>query len=370
MRWKKGLVLGAILMVVTPAIAVLQVSPAFAAQITGRTLTLQEGVAGFGGSTPGEAVNHKFDFTIPSGTAIGSILFEYCTSASVDTCVLPTGVDTDSATLGTTSGWATGASLVTGSPSAGLGKPYLSKAAASGAGAVSVILQGVDNPTAANETFFVRISTYVATDATGTPIDEGTVAASTAEPIILTGTMPESLIFCTGGTVTLNCLSTTTASINFDQLFSPLDTATATSQMAASTNASSGYVITVNGDTLTSGGNTIAPMATATTSTTGIGQFGMNLVLNTITDAGSNPLGLDVSPSSDATDLKANPTADYATADTFKYLDGDTVAQSDDGGLGPTNSQIYTASYIVNVPGNQPAGTYVATLTYICTASY
>ena len=49
-------------------------------------------------------------------------------------------------------------------------------------------------------TFFVRISTFNSFDATGSPIDRGTVAASTADPIELSGVMPESLVFCTGAT--------------------------------------------------------------------------------------------------------------------------------------------------------------------------
>ena len=54
----------------------------------------------------------------------------------------------------------------------------------------------------------------------------------------------------------------------------------------------------------------------------------------------------------------------------FKFLSNDAVAKSDNGGAGPTNSQIYTASYIVNVAGGQLAGTYTATLTYICTSTF
>jgi hypothetical protein len=104
----------------------------------------------------------------------------------------------------------------------------------------------------------------------------------------------------------------------------------------------------------------------------------MNLRLNTSAAApGFNPLytsptlSADIAPASNAADLRAKPTAGFNTSDSFMFPAGGSIAQSNDGGtLGPTNSQIYTANYIVNVTGAQPAGTYATTLTYICTATF
>jgi len=56
--------------------------------------------------------------------------------------------------------------------------------------------------------------------------------------------------------------------------------------------------------------------------------------------------------------------------DNFKFASGDPVADSANGGLGPTDAQIFTVTYIVNVTGSQPAGTYTATFTYICTPTF
>lgn len=342
-----------------------------AAQITNRSLTLQAGAGGDGGSEAGGVVNHLFSFTLPTTGTVGSIKFEYCTTASVAACVTPTGLSTTSATLGAETG-ATGFSIVNTTN----GAPYLTRTAAGITGplAVTYRLDSVTNPTAVNQSFFVRISTYASTDTTGASTDTGSVTASTAEPIVLTGTMPESLIFCTGATIATtsgipDCTTATAGSIAFNQLFSPTDTATAQSQMAASTNASFGYVITVNGSTLTSGVNTIDPVTTPTASTKGVGQFGMNLVLNT-TASSTVAVGANVAPAPDGVDLKGEPTTDYNTADLFKFNSGDTIASSTNGGLGPTNSQIFTVGYIVNVPGNQTAGTYTTTLTYICTPTF
>ncbi|MDN5275389.1 MAG: exported protein of unknown function [Candidatus Saccharibacteria bacterium] len=368
------------ILVAATVTTILQPKMVSAAQITSRSLTLQSGTGDAnsdgiidGGAKAGGLVNHLFQFTLPSSTSLGSIKFEYCTIASVDACVTPTGLVTTTASLGSEAG-ATGFSIV----NTANGAPYLTRtASAVTPGAVSYRLNSITNPTTENKTFFVRISTYTSTNATTGLIDTGSVAASTSRDIILSGVMPESLIFCTGGDISVNgggipdCTTATSGAIQFNQLFSPTDTATAKSQLAASTNAGSGYVITVNGPTLTSGVNTIPAMSTAATGSKGVGQFGMNLKLNT-TATSTTPVGAEIAPTSNAgLSLRGQALGDYSTVDTFKFGSGESVANSAFGGSGgPTNAQIYTASYIVNVSGSQPAGTYSTTLTYICTASF
>jgi hypothetical protein len=346
-----------------------------AAQITTRSLTLQAG-ASSGGSKPGGVVKHRFDFTIPSSTSVGSIKFTYCTIAA-GVCTTPTGLVTSTATLDAQSG-ATGFTLT----NTVNGTPYIKRGAAAviaGPVPVSYTLGTVTNPTAENYTFFVRISTYASIDGTGTPIDVGNVTAATATQIILTGTMPESLVFCTGAIIALtatvpsvpDCSAPTIGTIAFDQLFSPTDTATATSQMSASTNAGSGYVITVNGPTLTSGSNTISGMATSTTTAKGVSQFGLNLKANTlVTFSQPTGFGFEVAVTSNGTNYRGNAYTGYNTVNSFKFVTGDVVADSTNGGAGGTDAQIFTISYVANVPGSQPAGTYTSTLTYICTPTF
>lgn len=350
-----------------------------AAQIVDRSLTLEAG-ASVGGSAPGGTVNHFYEFTLPGGSDVGSIKFEYCTTAANSTanptCVGPTGLDSSTSTLSAQTG-ATGFTNLTHTSANEL---YISRVSASNVPAnqtASYRLSGVTNPTNPNETFFVRISTYLTTDGTGSPTDTGTVTASTAEPIDLTGTMPESLVFCTGETVSVNgssvpdCSTATPGDITFNKLFSPTDTAIASSQMAASTNAGAGYAITVNGPTMTSGSNTITAMGTADDSLQGVSQFGLNLKANTVAASSSFPASsAEVAPAANATNYRGQASLGYDAADTFKYTSGDVVADSYNGGAGGTDAQIFTASYIVNVPGSQPAGTYTTTLTYICTPTF
>ena len=342
-----------------------------AAQIVNRSVALQTGDTGDGGSKPGGSVKHLVSFTVPTTNDIGSIQFLYCTTAS-GTCATPTGLVTTAATLGFEGPNATGFSIVNTTN----GSPYITRAASSvtGSTALSYRLDSVTNPSTANQMFFIRIATFASTDTTGTPVDTGTVAASTATQIELTGTMPESLIFCTGEEITAtagipDCTSATPGAIQFNQLFSPTDTATATSQMAASTNATNGYSISVTGPTLTSGANTIPAMPAATTGTRGISQFGLNLMANT-TATSTVAVGTDITPISNGTDLRGQPSTGYNTADTFKFVSGESIAASNFNTPGPTNAQIYTSSYIVNVAGSQTAGTYTTTLTYVCTATF
>lgn len=372
------LLMAAVLVTASVASA-FRVDTASAAQITNRTVVLEAGSTDSnldgvtdGGSMAGGVVNHRFNFTIPTNGNLGSIQFLYCTTAS-GTCTTPTGLVTTSATLGDDDDTISGFSIENTTN----GSPYLYRTAAStGAAnvAVSYRLDTITNPTTVNQAFFIRISTFTSEDTTGSAVDTGTVAASTAEQIVLTGTMPESLIFCTGEAISTtngipDCTTATSGAIEFNQLFSPTDTATAVSQMAASTNATTGYTITVSGPTLTSGSNTIPAMSAADTSKKGFGQFGINLMANT-TGASNPAVGADIAPVSNNADLKGQPATGYEVADTFKFASGDTIANSAAGGAGPTNAQIYTASYIVNVTGAQTAGTYTTTLTYVCTATF
>lgn len=367
----RRLALSGILVLATISFA-FQGNTAYAAQITQRSLTL-EGVGVDGGSKPNGVVNHFFQFTVPTtGSAIGSIKFEYCTTATGASCTMPVGLVTTSATLLNEGVNATGFTMVNTTN----GSPYITRTAANPtAGALSYRLGAVTNPTAVNTSFFVRISTYANTTATGTPIDTGTVTASTATAIQLTGTMPESLIFCTGATVGVNgggvpdCTTASAGAVEFNQLFSPTDTATAKSQMAASTNATNGYSITVAGTTLTSGSNTIPAMTATATPVRGTSQFGMNLKANT-TGVSTIAIGNEVAPVSNGTDRRGQASVDYRVVDQFKFGTGNSVAASDFNTPGPTNAQIFTVSYIVNVAGSQIAGSYTSTLTYICTPTF
>ncbi len=324
-----------------------------AATVTSRSLTL--------GSSSGNAVTtHTIAFTIPTSGDVGSIRFQYCDTAYA-ACVTPTGLVTTSATLTAQTG-ETGFSI----NNATNGAPYITRTVASVTGpqAVSYTLSNVTNPTAANTQYWLRITTYETTNVSGGSTDDGVVAFSTGQEITVSGTMPESLVFCVGTSGT-DCGNMTGSTVSLG-VFSPTATSTGTSIMSASTNAGFGYAITLTGTTMTSGANNIPAMGTQTlnstgcvvscTSTTGTSQFG------TIVRANTTPVvGADVTGTGTATG-----SGGYNTADSFRFFTGDTVASV--GSVSRAN--LFTNSYIVNVGGDQAAGIYTATMTYICTATF
>lgn len=228
----------------------------------------------------------------------------------------------------------------------------------------TVQLTNVTNPNTANYQFYVRMTGY--SDSAGsTQVEYGAVAVSTASQVTVTGNMPESLVFCVGTAIVSDCTTISGTTVNLGT-FSPLTTNIGTSVMQASTNAASGYAITINGTTMTSGSNTIPAMGTQTlnstgcspscTSTTGTSQFGTNVRDNTTPNVGANVSGGGT----------AAGFGGYNTVDSFRYFTGDTVASVG----APTQANTFTNSYIVNVGGDQAAGQYTATMTYICTATF
>jgi hypothetical protein len=328
---------------------------ASAAQITARKLTLSSSSAAASNAT----TTYTFNFTVPSSTVLQSLSADICTTAS-GTCTTPTGFLNSSSTLAsqpTNLGDATGWTVNTSTA----GSLRISKSGnvAAPTGAQTVVFGNVQNPTTSNQTFYARISSFSGATWTGA-VDTGVVAGSTASQITLTGTMDESLVFCAGTSITgTNCGTIAGTAVSFGT-FSSASTSSGTSVMAASTNGGTGYAITVNGSTLTctacAGTPTIGALSTQTAASVGSPQFGLNLRSNATPSVGSDPSGSG----------SGTYSANYGTANQYRFVTGDSVATAS----GSTNANTYTASYIVNVPGSQAAGTYTATMNYICTATF
>jgi hypothetical protein len=336
-----------------------------AGQLTSRSAT----VSSSAGAATG--VSYTVGFTLSASQTLGSVKFEICDSPlSTVSCVgtgNSSGASFGSATFGSMSlgsGWSIGSQTGAGAGGTSL---VLTHVAASLSGAAVAVINNVANPTSNNKEYYLRISTYTDTTATAPAYpgtDFGGIALGTAQQITVSGVMPESLIFCVGTSGT-DCTNITGSTVDLGT-FSPTATNFGTSLMSASTNAGSGYIITINGTTLTSGANTITAMGTQSlnssgcapscTSTTGTSQFGSNVRDNATPNVGTNVSGLGT----------ATGFGGYNTVDSFRFFTGDTVASV--GGV--TKSNLFTNSYIVNVGGDQAAGVYSATMTYICTATF
>lgn len=323
-----------------------------AAQISSRSITMSTSAGGATGVTYTLATS-----ALPTtGTAVKSLQIQFCTSPSDGCASAPAGFTSASSTLASqpTGLGAAGWSAETGTD----GSLMIVNASNSTnpSGAVSVVWNGVTNPTATNTTFFGIITTYSNDDFTGA-IDSGSIALSTSTQVQVSLTVDETLTFCAGTSITgQNCA---TISGNFVDLGhgSTTSTATGESVMAASTNGSLGYTISVSGTTLTSGSNTITALSSGGSSTIGNKQFGINLA-----DGNTAPaVGAAVSGTGTGA-----PTANYGTDNNFRFASGNTVASAS----GPTNANTFTVGYIANIDGMTPPGVYNTILTYTATANY
>lgn len=320
--------------------------PATALQITSRKVTL-------GNSAPSTATTYTFDFTTATTSTFQSFEAQICTTAS-GACTTPSGLVTTSSTFNS--------STLSGTWTVNNGTSGSLRATASGASSTTngsarqIVFGAVTNPTATNTTYYARVTLF-SDAAYTTSVDTGTVAASTATAISLSATVDESLTFCTGtsGITTSSCAGATGSSVSFGSL-SPSSTASGASQLGVGTNGLSGFAITVNGATLTSGANTITALASQTASTIGSEQFGLNLRDNATPNIGTDPDGSGT----------AAPTATYNTVDQYRFVTADSVASK-----GSSDQfRRFHASYIVNIDTATEAGNYTAVMTYIATATF
>jgi hypothetical protein len=219
-----------------------------------------------------------------------------------------------------------------------------------------MVFGNVQNPTTANQTFFARITLY-SDNAYTTSVDTGVTAASTTTQISVTASVDEALTFCTGtsGVTSSSCGGATGSTVALGTVATST-TGSGTSQMGVTTNAGSGYAITINGTTLTSGSNTITALASQTASTQGSSQFGVNLRSNTTPSIGTDPSGSGT----------ANPSANYNTVNQYRFVTGDSVASKGS----QDDFRLFTVSYIANIANTTAPGSYSTTITYICTPTF
>jgi hypothetical protein len=124
--------------------------------------------------------------------------------------------------------------------------------------------------------------------------------------------------------------------------------------LAISTNAPSGYNISVRGATLTSqqsATNTITAIgAVAASSTPGSEQYGIRATVSGGTGAVIN--------------------STYASASSYGYNGTATTSATFATGSGSTNTSTYSLRYLANIGGTTEAGTYVSNMVFVATANF
>jgi hypothetical protein len=211
------------------------------------------------------------------------------------------------------------------------------------------------NPAEAG-TYYVRVYIFSTVDASGPATEDGGIAIAITGGLSVSAVVPPYLKFCSGVTVKHNDCSTATDHLLNLGNFTTAKASAGSSQFLVATNAGNGYTISVHGTTLTSGNNTIKPLASPKSSVPGNSQFGMNLMANASPEVGADP-------TSTGSGKIANG---YGLPNFFMYNDGDVVVSSGT----VSENQTFTASYLVNISKDDPPGLYATTLTYICLANF
>ena len=312
--------------------------------------------------TPGVTTRYTVSLTynnqaVPS-TTVGSLDLLFCNDPiPTDPCDPPAGLNVSNAVLSDQTG-ITGFTILNSASSAN--HLVLTRTPGTVTETPSTyVFDNMVNPADTYNSFSIRLSSYSSTDATGTVLNLGSVLSQVQTGVTIETQVPPILVFCVAHTVDIDCSHTD--DINYTDLgeVDPTTPLTTTSQMSAGTNASGGYVITANGTTMEAGSHEISALASPTLSAPGNSQFGINLVANTSPNVGADTDG-------DTTAINAIVMPNYATANEFKYADGDAVASA------PNVSFMrrYTVSYIVNVPPDLHAGVYTTTITYVCSGRF
>lgn len=220
-------------------------------------------------------------------------------------------------------------------------------------GQITYTVTTAANPSTVTMTFGntddLATANYTVTVVSGTSFGVKVFSVGNANEVTVTAKVDPVLTFSlSSNSIALGTLSTGS-------------TASSTHTMTAATNATSGYVISVGGATLTKVGEpseTITATSTPSASTIGAEQFAINLKDNTTPNVGAEAVG-------------GNGVAvgNFATADSFVFdaTGANTIANS---GTSPTGSTVFTVSYIANIAADTAAGDYATTLTYTITPTF
>lgn len=152
-----------------------------------------------------------------------------------------------------------------------------------------------------------------------------------------------------------------TTAVNLGALSTSI-TKTGTASFSVLNYTSHGYVVQVIGSTPNNGAHSLTGLSSASSSSIGTEQFGINLKANT----SPTTFGSEASQVPDNTFSFGGAATGYNTANLFKYTSGDVIAAA----TKSSGKTVYTISYIANMSNNTPGGSYSSAQTLICTGTY
>ncbi len=327
-------------------------------------------------------VTYAITFKVSSTNLIKGTKIEICDSPlETTTCAASASANTNSngaslltASLTSYTGTACNTNAVAASGGTGPGVSGTSRIFSNATGnsptsanACTLTIVANNNPSGTNQKYYLRISNWSDVAASATEYDFGAVALETVSDIVASGNVQESMTFCTG-TSGANCAgisgSTVAVGTTADNILTNGTPSGAVSLMYIDTNAASGYTITYNAPTLTSGANTIGKptgtqtMAACASGTTNGDCFGINAAVNT--DTG---LGASAAPTGGV----APTITGYSTNDAYKFATGTqtfaTIAA-------PTATTTFKVSYAAQAGPTTKTGAYTATFTWVATGNF
>jgi hypothetical protein len=300
--------------------------------------------------------NHSISFVTPTGVASGAtIILTFQSDYAIPAGLTFADVDVlDNGTNVTLAATATGATWGVANTSTTV-LTITNGTTAVVAGHTILIKIGTNATNQSTGTFQITNPTTTGTKTitmSGTFGDTGTVSSSiiTNDTVVASGTVPQTISFAiSSNTISFGTFDPAAAHYANTSTGSTSDTVAHT--LAISTNGGSGYSITVQGATLTSGVNTIAAIgASPATSSPGTPQFG----IYTTKAGGVN--GTIATP--------------YATASSFGYNGTAATAATFASGTTATATETYSLHYLTNISTTTPAGVYTASLVYVATPNF
>lgn len=295
--------------VLATAILAAGVLPAFiqsaaAAQVTVRSIQLST-------ATP-SATGVSYQLTFTPVSTEQELIVDFCGDTPLigATCAFAAGTVPDVTSVASSLG--TASAIGTGTPKHTIKVTGLTMTAAT---PYTITFTNINNPTTATS-FYARVLTFATgnatgyapanttggTTTTGTYVDYGGIALSTASQITISASVMETLTFCVSGSSITTCGTTTTPSLTVGHGSPPIIDSTAVDVASAftqlSTNASSGVIVRMkasnscaNGGLSSSGGSTcVIPGvgSSAATMAGGTAAFGLCIGKGTNTTVASN----------------------------------------------------------------------------------